>query len=170
MNYEEIARHAIGLGSRAKLKLAQFLLQLAIEEEEQQKLRKRTPAQKARTAIDLDSEGFAAALDLAPLAERVEGVHKLCERHGRAAAGQRLSRSKEWISKAVRVARAVKDGKSVTGRLVVQRRIDDLETAYYLSKIESKSESRANEVASIISDERLQKKREAVIQAWEAMR
>lgn len=54
MNYEDIAQHARDLGYRDKLKLAQFLLQLAVKEEEEQNPEKRT---------SLSSQGKSAMPD-----------------------------------------------------------------------------------------------------------
>lgn len=120
---------------------------------------------RKRTTIDLDFQGLAAAMDQKPLADVAEGVSKLCESYGCGAAAQRLGKPKGWISKMRRIAKAVKSP-SVAGTLVLSRKVQDVEIAYYASLIESKSGAKAREIADNINNET----RHTVKRAWEELR
>ena len=120
---------------------------------------------RKRTRIDIDSQGFAAAMDRKPLAEQAAAVQRSCERHGCGPAGQMLAKPQGWISKMRRIAKAVKT-QSVAGTLVLQGTVHDVEIAYYLSLIESKSDEKVREIADNINNET----RQTVKRAWEELR
>ena len=121
--------------------------------------------QKRRTTIDLDFQGFAAAMDRKPLAQLAEGVSKLSAHYGCAVAAQRLGKQEGWVSKMRKVANAVLK-KSIAGTLVLEGKVADLELAYYVALIESKSERQARAVSRNIASHT----RHTVKQIWEGVR
>ncbi len=108
---------------------------------------------RQRTNIDVDFQGFAAAIERTQLAKVAKGVSKLAAVHGNRVTGLRLGKPQGWISKMRTIAKAVNLPGSVAGLLVVRGGVRDVEIAYYVALIEKKSRQKAREVAANIANE-----------------
>lgn len=100
-----------------------------------------------------------------PLAAIAREVGRLSDLHGSKSVELAVGRPKGWVSKMRRVDREVRR-QSVAGTLVSRGAVEDLETAYYLSMIESKSPGKASEIAANIKHET----RPTVKQSWAELR
>jgi hypothetical protein len=100
-----------------------------------------------------------------PLAVIAREVGRLSDLHGSKSVELAVDRPKGWVSKMRRVDREVRS-RSVAGTLVSRGAVKDLETAYYVAMIESKSPGKAKEIAANIKHE----KRVTVKQAWAELR
>jgi hypothetical protein len=108
---------------------------------------------RKRTNIDVDFQGFAAAIERTPLADVAKGVSKLAAVHGNRVTGLKLGKSQGWISKMRTIAKAGELPESVAGSLVLGGGVRDVEIAYYVTLIERDSRQKAREVAANIANE-----------------
>ena len=120
---------------------------------------------RKRTTIDVDFQGFAAAMDRKPLADVAKGVSRLSARHGNEVAGRMLGKPMGWVSKMRTIAKAV-NAQSVAGKLVLGGSVRDVEIAYYASLIEGKNVRRVREIADNITNET----RQTVKRAYDELR